>query len=203
MPADTSGAGFYISITKIVYEDSGYTIVSPIYGRAVERHLVQTRLITLGGGGASVDYRKVRELVREELKGLELPAPVVQTTVTQVDFAPLELYIHSLLESFRKSIPDPIPADLGPVLKQIAALPKPEKPEKIDLTPVLSAVANLRDEKTLRQLNEALSKVPELAAAMKNIEEAMKDFLYVLETQGRSSKSAVFKDFPMLAHDRS
>lgn len=89
---DPTGQGREIEVQKTVYEDSGYTQVSGIYGRWLDRYTVYDfhaagRAGAGGwGGGESIDYATVRKIMAEELRELLglLPkpsAPVEDTTL--------------------------------------------------------------------------------------------------------------------------
>lgn len=70
-PGDTSGLGFWISISTRVYTDSGYTTLSQNHEQMVETHLIFDRSRPLGGGssggGEGVSYKKIKETVSELL----------------------------------------------------------------------------------------------------------------------------------------
>lgn len=113
VPADTSGEGFYILITTTVYSDSGYTSKSDLYREEFSTYLVADRMnpnLGVGGGGADIDYKKVRKIIEEELKKLKLPeqvdlAPVLEavkqipapTEQKDVDFSPLTKKIDEIM----------------------------------------------------------------------------------------------------------
>lgn len=123
-PADSSGQGRYITICTKVFTDSNYLTESQLYGREEFTYLVQERpRANFGmGGGADVNYEKIRKMIKEEL-GL-LPKP------EKVEFP---------------RIPQPKDVDLKPILKAIENIKFPEIPkqEKTDLSPVLKAINNI------------------------------------------------------------
>lgn len=90
----TSAAVFplYIVITTVVYTDSGYTTLSDAYARESETYLVEPRDKHFGGGGSSISYNKVEEIVRRVIgeqksqeKEVEEPVePVKQISVNEI-----------------------------------------------------------------------------------------------------------------------
>jgi hypothetical protein len=135
VPADTSGEGFYISILTSVYTDSGYTTKSPNYGEKIDTYLVQDRVNpNLGIGGAvDIDYKKVRQIVQEEIANIPAPPQPPRVDLSKLD---------TILEGISAiRIPEPQKLDLSPVLAAIKALPKPKD---IDLSPVLKALDSFK-----------------------------------------------------------
>lgn len=92
VPQDGSGFGRPVEIEKTVYEDSGYTQVSGIYGRWLDRYLIyniapRSPATTGGYGGhsAGIDYAKLKELIRETIKEeIEKPEPVEKVDLSPV-----------------------------------------------------------------------------------------------------------------------
>jgi hypothetical protein len=71
LPADTSGEGLYIDITTRVFTDSGYTTESDYYQKENFQYLVKKGYNPVyGGGGGYIDYKKVREIIKEEIEKL-------------------------------------------------------------------------------------------------------------------------------------
>lgn len=77
-PADMTGSGLQIVIFRTVYDDSGYTTESVMYGTTIEnfivRDLASTRIgaSALGAGGARgdlIDYKKIRNIIEEVVAG--------------------------------------------------------------------------------------------------------------------------------------
>jgi len=72
LPADPSGNGRQLRVISVVYEDSGYVSRNPNY--QVEENNIVVRDMNVmghsGGGGSDIDYKKVREIVKEELDKL-------------------------------------------------------------------------------------------------------------------------------------
>lgn len=129
VPADPSGQGFYILITTSVYTDSGYTTKSELYGDKYDTYLVHRRASAsfgAGGGGADVDYKKVRKIVEEVVsKALqELPQPEKEE-VKEVDL-------------------EPVLSSLQSISSSVQAIKVPEQKEP-DLTPVLTSLEEVKD----------------------------------------------------------
>lgn len=152
---DPTGLGFYISIVTSVYDDSGYTTKSQNYGDEETTYLVQDRYVWNPNYpvGADIDYKRIRKIVLEVVKGLlddiESPEPKV-VTVTNVREVVKEVRVPEIrVVETQKS------QDLSSILKAIDTVGKkiddkpvtevPEFPEQkeTDLKPVLDAVSKL------------------------------------------------------------
>lgn len=152
VPADPQGEGFYIIITTSVYTDSGYTSKSELYGDKYDTYLVQERmnpLLGMGGGGADVDYKKVRKIVEEVVSGAvqSLPKP------EKVDISPTDL--SEVMQGI---------VSLGQSIQNIRI---PEQ-EKVDFSQILSKldeVIRVCSEKEF--LNDHLEKLGEVIEQMK------------------------------------
>lgn len=182
VPADVSGAGFYITIQYSVYIDSGYTTKSDVYGEKFEEHLVQTRYnFNLGGGGGGVDYKKIRQIIKEEIDKIEKQdIPAVDLTDIKQSIADLKQSIDII------DIPQPRETDLSPVLKAVNDIRIPEqiKPDKVDLSGVVASIDNSGDkiEKITLFLNSLKTELNKLfTLENKNIDEIKKDILKFLE----------------------
>ena len=75
--SDNTGDGRWISITTTVYTNSGYTTKSESYREQAETYLVQERWNpfkhrNLFGGGADVDYKRIRKIITEELSNAHI-----------------------------------------------------------------------------------------------------------------------------------
>lgn len=125
VPADQTGLGFYILITSSVYEDSGYTTKSQNYGDKYETYLVQQRMNPLlggGGGGADLDYKRVRKIVEEAVSAKLAEAP--QPEPVNLDF--FRQPILNALSGLRNDIQavDIPPADFSGVEYRLGLLEK-------------------------------------------------------------------------------
>lgn len=144
VPADPTGLGFWISIQTSVYTDAGYTSKAENYGDKYEEKFIEARL-RHGGGGADIDYKRVREILRDELA--KVP-PVAIPPAKDVDFSPLTDALQAILSEVRSiELPEPKAVDFRPVMAKIEALervihaiPIPE----IDLEPLLAALDELK-----------------------------------------------------------
>lgn len=145
VPSDSSGAGHYISITTSVYTDSGYTTKAENYADVYSIYLVQERMNPIlagGGGGADIDYKRVRKIVEEVVSAkvadipkpepVELPninlQPVLNTLsglrndiqaidIPKVDLSGVE-YRLELLQRAIESIPE---TNLSPITDEVKA----------------------------------------------------------------------------------
>jgi hypothetical protein len=143
VPADPTGQGLWLLVTYTVYTDSGYTTKSEIYGEKFEEHLVLHRQHMGGGGGADIDYKRVRKIVQEELKSL--PEPVKPP---KVDLVPVIEAIQGLYSEIRaidmpevpKTDLEPLQASIDRVERAVKAIEMPET----DLSPLLDGLAELK-----------------------------------------------------------
>ena len=173
VPADTSGLGFYIIITSTIYTDSGYSSVSDTYGYEASEYLIQERKPHFGGHGASIDYDKIRKMVREivseEVGGIPKPEEPKET-----DFSGILEAIGEVKTAI-KTLPPPEKIDLAPVLERmqmaegqliarIEQLPPPVKPEKVDLSPA----------------HRGLQKIADIVATTRDVEGAKEEILMAI-----------------------
>lgn len=140
--SDPTGLGLYITITTTVYTDSGYTVKSTVYG--IEQHelLVQDRINPyLRGGGADVDYKRIKKMIDEAVSSIPKP-----TEPKEPDLIPISEGLQAVITEIRNvDIPKPEKTDLGPVLKQLEALQTTIKAIHIpetDLKPVMNKLDN-------------------------------------------------------------
>lgn len=143
VPRDTTGQGFHISITTIVYTDAAHTVPSTVYGAEIETYLVQNRPnIEVDKGriaavipvaeAPAVDYTKIEKIIskivasidNKELKEelLEAIGGITIPEFKDADLSPIlgalgeaEGRIHSKIES----IPQPGPVDHSPVISAL------------------------------------------------------------------------------------
>lgn len=171
VPADPSGEGFYISIVTSVYTDSGYTTKSSDYGDEETTYLVVDRAKVIGGGGfqggggGSLARRDIRDIVSEEL----------------------EKIIPKITPKEPKEVKAPKPIEMPKmrfeeVLKAIKDLPKPEKCKETDLKPLMSAIADLKNDVDKKEVTPET----DLEPVVQKWEENMKAIVHVLEKVGES-----------------
>lgn len=132
--SDPTGLGLYITVTTTVYTDSGYTTKSTAY--AVEQYelLIQDRInpfIRGGGGGADVDYKRIRKIIQEEIG--------IPPEQKEPDLVPISEGLQAVITEIR-SLPRPKDTDLSQILEQLARLEAAVKAipasRTVDLTPV-------------------------------------------------------------------
>jgi hypothetical protein len=120
LPADPNGNGRQLRVISVVYEDSGYTSRNVNY--QVEENTIVVRDMNImghGGGGSDIDYKKVREIVKEELAKLP-PYPELNLSDIKND---IKDAVKSILSQIR-AIPEAKEVDLGEVLVKIDDLVK-------------------------------------------------------------------------------
>jgi hypothetical protein len=122
VPADTSGFGFYVDITTSVYTDSEYTVKSTTYGEENETYLVQDRARQKNGNGGGLARRDIRDIVSEELAKI----------------------VEELKPKKEKPKDTPPPKDYDDSFaKLLKAISKIEKPQKVNLEPIIEGLTNL------------------------------------------------------------
>ncbi len=216
LPPDVSGEGFWISIRTRVYTDSGYTTLSENHEQILNTYLVIDRMRFTGGGGSGggteVDYKKIEKILTKHAEDLKKAFPKFDTAplldaiqgIKPTDLKPVLAAIHDL----------PKPVDLTPLatelVKSIGAseerivaevkaidIPEPaEKPEDVDLKPVLSLVQEAVD--TLKALGSIGQDANTVKSSVAEIINATKDLIYLLQKNGIEAPTKKIKSFDPL-----
>lgn len=96
---DVSGQGYFVSILTKIFTDALLTTETRRYGRQEMIYLVQERYNPVfgnGGGGADISYKKVRQIIKEELDKMpKAPAP------KEVDMIPVLKAVRATQEIIR------------------------------------------------------------------------------------------------------
>lgn len=201
VPADTSGQGFYIIITTTVYEDSGYSTASRRYAVEQNEHLVHRRRQAVGGG--AVDYRIIGQVVNEILD----QRGVKKEAIDKEDIKSLVVdELKKVKSDLKKSIggitiPEEKELDLTPLVSLLQetrdelSRKVDEKPvtEKTNIKPILDNMDQLG--RSIEQSNETIQKVkdlktvleevPKILNLVQQVEEVMKDVLFVANRNKR------------------
>lgn len=172
VPADPSGLGFYISIVTRVYTDAAYTSLSDSYGQEASTYLVDNRFRNLGGGGGgdSINYKKIRTIFRDELSGFEFPSldldPVLSALKNWTGLRDALLSILKKVNTRTEKIATDVEGlqslknkepDFSSVITAVEAIPgKVKIPEKDD-TQILEAISTLRTDLNAGPLKDLLS----------------------------------------------
>ena len=209
VPQDPTGTGFQLYAVTTVYTDSARTTKSSNYAITIEHILAQQNWqIGLGGrgwGGASFDYKKLRDIVSEvvdeklsHLPPLSFPpqeklTPVVARLIRRVDA------VGSGLDTLRRSIPNPVKlADLEPLRAQIVVLHRLVESlprfKETDLEPVSKLVKT-----EILRIQEIIGELPkfepvDLSPVLKSLEEIPK-----LLVKKEQKKDPRFKRFLFLS----
>lgn len=205
--ADPSGKGLYITITSQVYTNSGYTTKSTLHATEQDTFVIfdrdslaqsiASRLGSLGGDGIQVDYKKIRKIVQEEIKAAEKE----ETPLEKVDLSPVLSQIKALgpvltymqaslerLEAKETEETDLTPvhgsinAAVGVIKAHFDAKEYPEQKET-DLSPVLSALARIDQAASVEETRRYLSEIPGVFQSLKQIQQSIKDILYVASSE--------------------
>lgn len=111
--SDVSGLGFYVVITRTVYDDASFATPSKLYAKVSETYLVQQRvngMVVGGGGGEDIDYKKIRKMIEEVIRTIPVPQ--------EIDLNPI---IALLKRIDKKEVELPLPVDLTPVLDAVSS----------------------------------------------------------------------------------
>lgn len=128
VPADPSGEGFYISIVTSVYTDVGYTTKAEYADEENTYLVIDPPRRNQGGGGLA--RRDIRDIIQEEIEPIR---GLVQELSKRKPEKPVK--------------PKEYTMRWDEILTAIAGLQKtlkPEKPEKVNLGPVLQAVSEVK-----------------------------------------------------------
>jgi hypothetical protein len=182
VPADVSGAGFYVTIISKVYTDSAHTTESDNYGRKEQTFLVRDRHDNLGGSGG-ISYNDVKEALKKVLSDYKFPV------TKETDLRPLLKAIKEVpIRTARQidipevEIPEQKAVDFTPVLKAIQksseditkAVANIEIPKYQEHLRVITELIKTLDNKlTKAEIQGALKLLPELNAEIAKLPEYM------------------------------
>jgi len=150
IPADVSGQGYFLQIIVKVYDDSAYTTESNRYERKEINLLVQQRwnqAFGSGGGGIDINYKKIQEIIRDEVKNefAKLPKPEKPKEVNLRDLEDRLAIAKDRIISEIKSIkiPEQEKVDFGLVIKTIKDIKIPEHDE-FDYSMITDTIGDLK-----------------------------------------------------------
>lgn len=131
---DVSGEGTWVIIITTVYTDSGYTTKNPNYALETRDYLIKADNSAYfgGGGGADIDYGKIRKMIDEALGTLPKPE---KYEATEIDYDRINESIKMLETTVRD--------DLRQLVKAITAIPEPPK---LDLSQVLASIEAIKQQ---------------------------------------------------------
>ena len=162
LPADPSGNGRQLRVITVVYEDSGYSSRNPNY--QIEENNIVVRDINLlggGGGGSDIDYKKVREIVKEELAKIP-PYPVLDISDIKKEVKDAKNAISGLIRGLPETDLSPIEDKISQLVKAISDIPAPDKPKEFDYSRLDKIIASLKDIKLNISLLEKQPKIERL-----------------------------------------
>lgn len=175
---DASGNGYYIDVTTTVYTDSGYTTLSANYSRDTFTYHVFQEQMHFGGGGAEVNYDKIRKLIKEELAAQEKMEIPEQRDITPEMLAVERRIKDVVLMSVQGiKMPEQVQPDLDRVIRDVnskvdeaintilLAVDQKEVTPEPDFTPVLGEIQSLPIQAmfdALTALNEKLNTLQEI-----------------------------------------
>lgn len=159
VPGDSSGLGIFIDVTTTVYTDSGHTTASANYAVSNVVYLVSDHIRTLtgSGGGSSIDYLYIEDILGNRL------------------VKELSGYQKRITSDIHKSIKKPeeldhIPAISKTIEKMVSVLEQSQKKHKESIDR-LYGVLSERIEKAISTIeNSSKSNSEELSEAISSIE---------------------------------
>ena len=147
-PVDKGGDGRYITIFTKVFTDSGYTAESDAFGRKETKYLIKetwNRVYSgYGGGGASIDYKKIAKTLRREIK--KFPKTPKIPKVKKTDLRPVlraidKIELHPIVKTEKTDL-RAIQVAIKGVRDEIKKMPVTEK---VDLSPIMEKIGNIEN----------------------------------------------------------
>lgn len=175
-PPDNSGMGYYLDVTTTVYTDAGYTTKNTNYAIEAHTYFVHQPPVHLGGGGgADVNYEKIRKIVKElldEQEKTELPEIRDLTPELLASERRIKESVTSAVSSIR--IPEQVRPDLDGAVSRISdrlddavntlllAVDQKEVTPETDLSPVMQSIDALPNEQILVTMDDLRTMVATL-----------------------------------------
>lgn len=213
--ADKNGQGTLISVRTTVYTDSNYSTKSTTYGEEMETYLIMQQfnpreIVTIlgpalfeRGGGADVNYKKIREILKEEIAPVSAAVKEIDTSVeipknlaTTADIAALKRELPSIsdIKSCMPEMKEYEKIDLSPLMKSLEEkiAPLAETMQKIfeatkdktDLEPVMELLkkVSLGDTEAYESLEETIKeKIPDVIHDFERLHDLTRDvFTYLM-----------------------
>lgn len=147
VPQDKTGSGYYIIISISVYTDSAYTTKAVNYADEDATYLIQERLTRSDmpfGGGADVDYKRVKKIIEEVFETNKKP----DNEAVNQEIEKLNQNIQGVKEAIKAiQIPEAKEINYEVILNGLAdiknsfleAIENIPEPEKADLSPIVEA----------------------------------------------------------------
>lgn len=171
--ADTSGLGYYITITTSVFTDSDYTTKNANYGDEMNTYLVDERKrIQGGGGGSDIDYKKIAQIVKEnnEETAINLLGEMLPKLAT-IDYPLLLGAINAIPGKIE--IPPQKPITIPNYTKSLEAIQSNIKALGDSLEAIRGNMPNIN----LTPLETQIQELQEVFnTSIKDIEESMEDY---------------------------
>ena len=146
VPADVSGQGFWITITTLVYSDSGYTVRNMNYNAEQNTYLVQDRANKGSGGGHGddIDYRKLAKVIDDAVKNNKQQPQSLDPVLNMLaGIGEALVRLESKEVKMEKTNLDPVFNAISSLERAIVALGG--KFTKVELTPLENAISNLTE----------------------------------------------------------
>ena len=166
----------YIDILVTTYDDSGYTQINGMYGTEKFQYVIRDPRASVGGGfGTDIDYKKVRQIVKEELEMLPTPA------MPEIDLIPLFNRLSGLEQLIKENKPknpdySGILSSINDLKTKLSDRIDKNKPEKTDLSNIESKIDSLEGKLGNEFKKSAKEVVKDLIGVVEKIPDNLKDF---------------------------
>lgn len=198
IPGDVSGQGFYITITTLVYADSGYSTRNFNYNAEQNTYLVQdrpNRLTGGGSGGEDVDYKKIKAIV----EGVHDSRDEKAAKITEKQAAK---------DAKKPAVVDPMPGAIKAIGQTLtvcaAALARLEarpKFEKADNAPVLEALKGLQDAVAALPDKFPKTELKDVQSAISDLTEAIGTSMETQDALNEDHRKLLSEDVAALKSD--
>lgn len=165
----------YVDILVTTYDDSGYTTINGIYGTEKFQYVIRDPRATVGGGfGMEIDYKKVRQIIKEELEMIPRPTP-------EIDLVPLFNRLGGLEQLIKENKPknpdySGILSSINEIKSTLIKEISKNKPEKMDLSGIESKINGMEGKIGDKFEKFAKEVVKDLVEAVDRIPDNLKDF---------------------------
>ena len=164
-PADVSGEGYFLSVFVKTFTDEACTTESFRYERTEYKYKVIERVLHLGGG-ADIDYKRIKKMIKEEVKVLgKYPELSLDPVIKEIRGIRTQdnKDVKSILDNIAKKVSNIIvpKQDNSDVLKEVKNIKFP-KQDKVDLKPIVNRInlLELETNKKIKRIFRAIDEIP-------------------------------------------
>jgi len=178
--AQQADEGDWIRITTTVYTDSGYTTENENYREETNLHLIKREVKSYGGGGTSVDYKRIKQMIDDAVKRFKVPRPKITVKPT-----PVSVKLNPVTETLSKVV-EAIKNGNEITTKQKQQLKELTDQVKGDFEITKQAIRDLPTPPSLKPVEEALKgDTKKTSEAIKALEDFNKTMLETRRIHGR------------------